>query len=276
MSTWDVWKPAYDSVTLSRDGDPTEQRAANEHGLEDAFPNYSAFWRYHVVPATNRPANLDIRQHVAPEVSVICQASHAILVDLVDAADELEKIRSSNLGGARFTNCWNAIKHDGNAVQKFKKLHDAVVEGLVSGKLGRTAKLWDRTEWDTNWSPARERIIGYRNFVTHTSQPYTVTKTGDHAPYVLHPDHVDRGNDLNWAQQETIYKVTPEKFLKLTDACELLHTDTVSWLNKAYAEVIRVLNPFLVKEEYHWLWGWDTPSNGSHKYGEARGSGQGG
>ena len=266
MSFWQVWQAAFDRVTLRDDGDPLEVRAAVQHGLDDLFPNYGVFWRYHIVPATNRPANLDLRKEAARELGQIGALSHSLLGDLVNAADSLVRITAGDLGGERFRNCTDSIKSDGDAVQKFTDLQKSI-EGPLAAALSRPIQVWSKADWDSRWFPSREKIIGYRNFLTHMGQPQVMLVPqpgGGMVPHVLHQDYIVRGNNLTWAEQEAVYRTNPEKWAKLTDVCEELHRESITWLNDAYGEIIRALQPFLTDEDYHWLWGWDTPKRGRH------------
>ncbi|MCY3016314.1 MAG: hypothetical protein NT171_16700 [Planctomycetota bacterium] len=270
MSTWQVWQPAFDRVTLRDDGDPLEIRAAVEHGLDVMFQNYVAFWRYHIVPATNRPANLDLRQEAAREIGQIAELSHSLLGDLVQAADSLVRIRVGDLGGDRFRNCTDAIKCDGDAIQKFTDLQKRI-EALTA-VVHRPIQVWSDADWRARWFPSREKIISYRNFLTHTGQPQVMLvpqNGGSMVPYVLHQDYVIRGQHLTWAEQKKVYRTSPEKFTTLANACEELHIESIAWLNDAYGEVIRALQPLLSDDNYHWLWGWDTQSRGRHVWQQA-------
>jgi hypothetical protein len=231
-----------------------------EHGLDVLFPNYAVFWRCHIVPATNRPANIDLRKEAGIEVGRIGTISHSVLIDLVNAADSLERIRAGDLGGERFRNCTDAIKCDGDAVQKFTDLQKAI-EGPLATKLGRKIEIWSNTDWESKWFPSREKIIGYRNFLTHMGQPRVMVISqaeNSLVPYVLHQDYIVRGQCLTWAEQEAVYRSNPEKWARFVDVCEELHRNSINWLNDAYGEIIHALQPLLTDEDYHWLWGWDT------------------
>ncbi len=276
MSVWQVWQAAFDCVTLRDDGDPLEIRAAEQHGLDVSFPNYGVFWRYHIVPATNRPANLDLRKEAAREIGMIGALSHSLLVDLVNAADSLVRIRVGDFGGERFRNCTDAIKCAGDAVQKFTELRKAI-EGPLAAALSRRIEVWSTADWQNKWFPAREKIIGYRNFLTHMGHPQVMLVSqagGSVAPFVLHQDYIVRGNHLTWAEQEAVYNSHPEKWANLADVCEELHRNSIAWLNDAYGDIIRTLQPFLTDEDYHWLWGWDTSKHGRQntKHLRARGA----
>jgi hypothetical protein len=266
MSTWAIWKQAFDHINLKMDGDPSEKRGAIDHGLDISFANYEVFWRYHVVPATNRPANIDLRRELAPQFSRVIALSYSLFIDLLNSADSLVQIKAGDLGDACFRKCTDAIKSDGDAVQKFTDLQKAIESG-VSIALQKPIHIWSKSDWDNVWFPSREKIIGYRNFLTHMGRPQTmiaVRADGSYVPYVLHQDYIVRGQFLTWQEQEAIYRSNPEKWEKLTTVCEELHSESIKWLNDAYAEIIRSMDPFLADENYQNLWGWDTAKHGRH------------
>src|ERR1700722_2162115 len=90
---------------------------------------------------------------------------------------------------------------------------------------------------------------------------------GSHVPNVLHQGYIIRGQFLTWQEQRDIYPSNPEKWEKLAPVCEELHSESIKWLNDAYAEIIRCMDPLLADEDYHHLWGWDTAKHGRHVWG---------
>ena len=268
MSDWNVWQAAFERLTLKQDGDPLEMRAATQHGLDVSFPNYTVFWRRHVVPATNRPANLDLRKEVSQLVSQIATLNHSLLDDLVNAADALAQVMVGNLGANRFQYCAQAINYDGNAVQKFTDLQELIEKShrdkqSLSNALDRDIKIWSKADWKNKWFPSREKIIVYRNLFTHTGHPqYMMVPQPDRddIPYVIDPDFIE--GTMAWPQQEELYRTNPEKWSPLATVCKKLHENSISWLNDVYAEVIIALDQDLTNEDYHWLWGWDTIKHG--------------
>jgi hypothetical protein len=266
MSDWNTWKPAFDLVTIKKDGDSLEIRGATEHGLDVVFPNFEIFWRYHVVPATNRPANIEFRHYASNEITRIATLSHSLFIDIVNAADSLAKINAGDLGGDRFRNCTDAIKSSGDAVQKFTDLQKAIEDQLAPA-LGSTIRLWSGADWNNIWFPSREKIINYRNFLTHSGYPQVMhvpQPDGSRVPFVLHQDYIVRGNYLTWPEQEEIFRNDPSKWAKLVDVCNELQSETIKWLNDVYLQAINALHPFLTSEDYHHLWGWDTVAHGRH------------
>lgn len=264
MSDWNAWQSAFERLTLKQDGDSLEMRAATQHGLDVSFPNHTVFWRRHVVPATNRPANLDLRKEASQLVSQIATLNHSLLDDLVKAADELDQVRVGNLGANRFQHCSQAINYDGNAIQKFTDLQE-LIENSLSNALNRDIKIWSKADWKNKWSPSREKIICYRNLLTHTGQPQYMMvpqPNQDVTPYVIDPKFIVIGETLTWSQQEELYRTNPEKWSPLATVCVELHEKSISWLNDVYAEVVIALDQDLINEDYHWLWGWDTTKHG--------------
>jgi len=146
-------------------------------------------------------------------------------------------------------------------------LQTAIEVGLAAAIGKPIITIWSKTEWQSKWSPAREKIVGYRNFLTHMGNPQVMLvaqPSGESVPFVIHPDHVIRGQFLNWQQQEQMYHTNPEKWVAFPDACSHLHGETITYLNDAYGAVHLALQPFLGDESYQWVWGWDTATHGRH------------
>ena len=266
MSDWNTWKSAFDLVTIKKDGDSLEIRGATDHRLDALFPNFEMFWRYHVVPATNRPANIDFRVYASNEITRIAALNHSIFIDLINAADSLVKINAGDLGGDRFRNCTEAIKSSGDAIQKFTDFQKAI-EVQLAKALGSTISLWSTSDWSSIWLPSREKIINYRNFLTHSGFPQVMHVSqpdGNRVPFVLHQDYIVRNNYPTWPEQEKIFRNGPGKWAKLVDVCNELQSESIKWLNDTYLQAINALQPFLTSEDYHHLWGWDTVSHGRH------------
>ena len=128
MSKYETWANAFERVTLLEDGDEAEIDAESNYNINTSFPNYEIFWKRHVVPKTNRPANINERSNVAPEVSKISQLSHAILCDLVDSHSFLNRGMIDDVPESSVRNCLHSIKSSGDAVQKFTDFQDAIVQ----------------------------------------------------------------------------------------------------------------------------------------------------
>jgi hypothetical protein len=60
-SDWELSRPYYCGLTLLRDGDEVEQYGAENYRLQERWPAYERFWRFHVAPATQRPACVAFR-----------------------------------------------------------------------------------------------------------------------------------------------------------------------------------------------------------------------
>ena len=99
MSQWSIWEPAFDALTIRRDGDPVEIAGAKNFNLDVKFPNYQVFWRRHLAPATNRPANFQSRPNVAAVMATIAQVSYGVFCDLVEAEKQLVRVQAGDFGG---------------------------------------------------------------------------------------------------------------------------------------------------------------------------------
>lgn len=269
MANWDVWKKAYDGVTLRDDGDYSEWEGSFQYNLDKSFPNYEIFWRYHVVPSTHRPANLHQRQEAAEEVKKIGQLSHAIWEDLLRAEKKLELVRGGDLGGITADNCRDALENSGNAVQKFTTFQEAICGPLrgnpdrglpnLAGLLGKNIEIFPGNEYGTKWGPERRRLIGYRNYLTHTSRPffdYRLGPNGQNEPFVLKGELISERNSHLWEEQKALMDADPNNGVPFADVSLNLHQEMVAWLNGVYGEVIKALEPLLLDRNYQYYWGW--------------------
>jgi hypothetical protein len=260
VADWKAWRPVYAQFNLRDHGDATEQRGAKEHGLDLRFPHWVEFWRDHVAPCTRRPQSIYHRQGVADVVRKVSELSYSLFADLVHAADSLGHARNGDLGGPEFRNCVDAIKSSGDALQKFTDLQKAVEQPLAAA-LGRTIKLWTPKQWARVWHPSREKIIGYRNYLTHRGEPQFMLLTagdGSSMPYVLKNKYVVREKYLDWAEQRADYKRNAARWAPLPDVCEDLYDETIKWLNAAYRRLVWKLRALPGHPAYQKLWGWDA------------------
>jgi hypothetical protein len=247
----------YDQFNLKDHGDATEQVGAREHDLDQRFPNYVAFWRTHVVPSTSRPSGIRFRRGVAGEVHQLAQVSHSIFTDIVDAADSLMLIRNGDLGAPGFRNCMTCIKSSGDGLQKFTELQK--VAEKIGRKVGRSVELWTAKQWQSFWNPKREKIIGYRNYLTHKGQPQIMlvqSSAGETIPLVLKRKYVTRHKDLTWVKQQAVYQHNPSRWAPLPDVCIDLYDETLRWLDAAYGKLVKALARLLQEPDYQGLWGW--------------------
>src|SRR5260221_2942209 len=86
---WTAARFCSEGLTLAKDGDPAEQYGATRHRLAEHFPNYEAFWKRHVCPATERPSGITFRPGVSDIVSVIAQRSYTVFIYLLEAYEFL-------------------------------------------------------------------------------------------------------------------------------------------------------------------------------------------
>lgn len=272
--TWSQELAAYDTLTLRSHGDPVEKRGAIEFGLDGPFPNYEAFWRRHICPATERPGSTYLRASASEEVKAVAQISHGIFNDLVRSAAELASITGDDLSDGQYDHCWNSIKENGNAIQKFTSLQEAI-EGPIkkNGDWANTRsisralnkpglKFRNSPQWKALFT-RRDPAIGYRNYLTHQGlPPITTTKDaiGLSVPHVLDRAHLVKKSDILWDSPTYDFLAMPNAWRPLTDVCAELHKEAIAWLNDCYACVTGLLDPLIFNRDYQQLWGWDASS----------------
>lgn len=246
--------------TLRDNGDSFERRAVTDYQLNLTLPNYEIFWRNHIVPATNRDADLGLRLGNSPVIDRMAQLSHGVMVSLVRAADLRKKIRSGDadaLGDEGYSNCIYALQETGNALQKFGDLQRYAIDKDLDSVLPGSIKVWPVKERLDEMIAKREIVIAFRNSLVHNGQMLISHRTnaeGSIIPTVLSRDYFLSANSNNtfptWADQKKWMKDNPSEVLDLADVCDSIYDETVALLNEAYGDVIAVLDPLLSDSTY--------------------------
>jgi hypothetical protein len=266
MSQWSIWEHAFNALTIRQDGDPTEITGATQFALDVRFPNYQVFWRRHLVPATNRPANMRSRPDVAPEAAGIAQVSYGVFCDLVEAERSLIRVRAGDYGGALYQTCVQTLKYDGDAMQKYDDLQRKHVQGALASRLHRPLVVWSPAQWAASWQSRYTKLAAYRNFLTHSGSPQVIIAhhAGVAVPYVPHEDHFVHYQPLAWPDQMKRHQSNTQEWDTFGAVCQRVHDQTIKYLDDTYAEVIKCLDPLVTDEDYQDLWGWDTAKHGTH------------
>jgi hypothetical protein len=274
MAQWNLWEPSFMNVTLLNDGDDVEMEGATKYKLDTRFPNYEYFWKRHVVPATNRPANCDHRKFIDPVFTEVTEVSHGVYYDLVKAERALVLVKHGVYGDSRCSNCQEALLHGGNAMQKYDDLQRRCMKVRLSARLGKPLIVWNRAQFTAQWKARYDKLSAYRNFLTHTNTPQIIfvpQAYGTTMPHVPHEDHFLRYKPLTWPEQEARFQTHQSEWDALWQVCERVQDQTIAYLNDAYAEVIKILDPLVTDEDYQDLWGWDTNTHGLHAQRRATG-----
>jgi len=242
----------YDAVTLRRDGDQLEQKASIIFNLDAAFPNYEEFWKLHVVPGTQRPYdpkrfNLDI----SPAVIELAQRSYSVFANLYDASVLLESMRAGEFG--EFHRNWYAlVKCAGDALQLRLGMCETI-EGPIAMRVGMALKVFP--EWKSVWKPSYDAVSVFRNYSTHQGRFQIFVGAGQ--PFIISRSELttDRVDSVSWTYTECDFRDNPEMFQPIIEVANGIMEDTIKWLDKAYGEFLRVLNPLLLQPAYRVLWG---------------------
>jgi hypothetical protein len=203
MSRWAAWELAFNALTIRQDGDPVEIEGATRFNLDVRFPNYQMFWRRHLVPATNRPANMASRPNTATEIAGMAAVSYGVFCDLVEAEKYLLRVRTGDYGGALYQNCLQTLKYDGDAMQKYDDLQRNQIQKALASRLGKPLEVWSVAQWNAVWRGRYTTLAAYRNFLTHNGSPQVIIAHpgGVPVPFVPHEDHFSHYEKLSWPDQ---------------------------------------------------------------------------
>jgi hypothetical protein len=242
---WNEYHAELQHCTLRKHGDPAEQATCAKYDLDRSFDQYEIFWRGHVVPCTNRPSNVFWRDGISPERDRIGQLSYSIWVDLSEACASLDLVSKGDLG-TNYKNCRDCLKHDGDALQKFGELQQAVQgprpnsrdfpDYWLAKRLNRAIRIMPEPRWRNDYSPRREAIISYRNYLVHAgTPPILVDNNKTPAEHlVLKKELVVRGDPPIWSEKIAEYQSRPGDWVRIEDVCKEVHRDTIRWLNECY------------------------------------------
>ncbi|GAB2562181.1 hypothetical protein GCM10027085_62300 [Spirosoma aerophilum] len=257
---------ALNNINLVSDGDSVEQDGAKNFGMAQSFFNYESFWKFHVVPATERPNSINSRKSASRETHQIGQNSYSIFTDMYEAEVAVNKIKVGDFGGLNFKNVLDIINYTGDAIQKFKNLQDAI-EIDLKNKLGfQSLSICPVQIIKDKWLAERKIVISYRNTQTHNGKVAIFIRPnsqGDVA-YMMDPYEVSnyfyddrKGNksDLTWKETYDLFNTNPEKFLLIEDACLSLIGATYNWLNQGYYFAKNTLDTLIQQQSYIALWG---------------------
>jgi len=275
MSTWTTWKRAFELLRLRDDGDDTEIAGCMVFDLDRKFPNYERFWQLHVVPATRRPeTRFRFREFVDPIIERMGMTSHGIFGDLVTSEAALRAVRNRDYGD-RYENCMRTLKSGGDAMQKFDDLDRNLVRKSLSPRLGRSLAAWTVAEWTAVWKPRYDKLIGYRNMLTHvnTTQIMVVNlPDGTADAFVPHENYFSEYTSLSWSGQGRRFETNQDEWDSFCAVCIRIHDATIAWLNDAYGALLQSLHPVVGDDDYLELFGWDTPKHGRHDVRHSLGS----
>lgn len=258
---WTSAKPFYDALTLATDGDSVEQEAAQKYGLDKRFRHYEIFWKRHICPATERPHGITFRPGVADIISVLAQRSYTVLVYMLESFEYLGMVKQGS-AGPRQRHCYISLMFAGNALQVFTELQRALsgspssLSGMkdLATEIGTSISLFP--DWDTHWKPARESAVNYRHYLTHQGRFYSVLQQATGQILVLKRSAFKPNMTHTWTHAESDYISRPANWIDLADACQDVFDDTLDLLERAYQQIVTVLDPFLLRADYQRLWGW--------------------
>lgn len=267
FADWTTWRPVYEKLTLARDGERQESDFAQRFNFDERLPNLVQFWRLHVCPATNRPANIYPRFETADVFRQLMMTNYNLILTLGHAAAELQRINAGDLGeNTAFSVLYNFIMQAGNAVTLFRSVQEDVSEIVTTHGPGPFT-LFPKPEFKANWAARHARVMYHRNAITHGVRPqvFADRSTSTRRFLMFHHRHAD--TDAERPCPERLARmIEPERhrFDTVQSVCTDLYADSLSWLDDIYAETVRRLEPILAEDWYLRLRGWDTRNLGRH------------
>ena len=262
---WESAKQLYNSIKFnSPPFERIEEYGMSKHQLHTKLPNLHKFWRYHIAPATNRRQDTHLAPTVGQVTSRMAERSYEVYANVCDAYDELKIIDAIEPEPPRYRRCLNVLRYTGDAFFLFDDLVEVIgtrVSDLRQFKgardnlatiLNTDIRLF--SDWYKQWKDDRDEAIAYRNMLVHHGRPW-LHFSGDEEfvglPYVLRAEHFayagskrDQKEFLTWSEQRELFKNPKErtKFVSLPDACVETCRKTVSWLNRAYGQIVDILD----------------------------------
>ena len=245
-SDWDTSRGFYGALTLLLDGDEIEQLGAENYRLNLRWPAYEQFWQLHVVPATQRPANINVREGASRTVRNVMTANYETFCCVVAACDYTAMLQSDTTAarGEDWARLFIAID---SAIEAFARLRTSASNVLET--LGHSFDCADGR--DKSWLVTRRSIETYHEYLRGQSKAPSRLSDVDAVPTVI---VVPRAS-LN---DHGVVKPPGDKgtSLRLVDAIRLHLDDVIELLNAGHELLLAGLAPVQSNRRYHELWGW--------------------
>jgi hypothetical protein len=245
---WERSRTFYASLTLARDGDETEQYGAENYRLGERWPAYERFWRFHVAPATERPASIAIREGVARPVSEMIRANYQTFCRVVSACDYTAMLQT-DVSYTRVEDWGRLLSSHAAAVESFAELVASAARLLTTLGLPPGPLPPDREEWRSLF----ERHQAYQSYLAGV-EPGSVAWITDEKrriAIVLGPETVVSASPLAGSADPATGSSR-----RLVDAARLHLDDLIHVLNVGSGQLIELLEPAQASRAYHRLWGW--------------------
>jgi hypothetical protein len=246
---WEKSRPFYEALTLARHGDETEQYGADNYGLDRRWPAYERFWRFHVAPATERPAGIAIREGVAQLVLDLILANYQTFCRVVSACD-FTALLQTDVGFTRDEDWQRLLAFHDKALAEFSKTAGSAARLLTALDLPSGPVPLQREDWRSLFESHR----AYQAYLVALDQESVEWVADDECRIatVLPPEEVPAARDLGRSADAA--RGVPRR--RLVDAARNHLDDLISLLNVGLEQVIAALEPAQGSRTYLRLQGW--------------------
>jgi hypothetical protein len=246
---WTQARAFYSALTLARDGDEMEQYGAENYGLNERWPAYEQFWRFHVAPATERPASIAIREGVSQLVHDLSGANYRTFCCVVSACDFTAMLQT-DVSYERAEDWKRLLSFHAAAVRAFADLIASTSCVLTALELSPGPLPPDRREW-------RSLVDDYRAYHAYLEgiDPGSLTWISDEErriAIVLSPEALTADSTCDRAAD----RAAVNHRARLVDAARRHLDDLIHLLNVGSGQLIGLLEPAQACRAYHQLWGW--------------------
>lgn len=245
--------------TFATNGDRREQEAAKI--FKNRLKRYEEYWRVFIVPATNRPSSISLKESLQDEMYLLCQFHYSVLSHLMRAHRHLQNVGDNYVDGV-YADFYSALQSSSENFEMFLFMREIVVLGSTTlvalyERTDKLANVRKREEylkelevrqlpgW-SSFSSVSTSIAHMRNRLCHG--PEVVTLTNENHEIEL--PRIEKYKKLLWqdlpeADRESlkVYFIDPEEQMKQN------FNAYVEKLNGLYGDLVANDEPLFAKAE---------------------------
>ena len=253
---WEAQKPILDGLTIQKDGDILEKHAEYFHFLRKRMPNYEAFWRYVICPASDKPKQVvGFRKEASKEIRRISQLSYSTLQNLIQSDKFASAIQVGDFGffDANIQCC---IIFSGNALQLMSEVQKEIEEGL--GQLLKAEiKIFSSDKKD--FLKTRDRLVKYRNYFTHSGLILKIAaKDIPGVSFIPKPEKIisTRKESTVWVYTDELSDFDETDYVRFDFAAVELKNEIWNFVDACYQRFLQGISPHLHSDVIQKAWGW--------------------
>lgn len=253
---WETQKAILDGLTIQKDGDVLEKHAEYFHFLRKRLPNYEAFWRYVICPASDKPNQIvGFRPDASKEIRRISQLSYSTLQNLIQSDKFASAIQVGDFGffDANIQCC---IIFSGNALQLMSELQNEIEE-VLRQLLNSKVQIFPSK--DDQFLKTRARLVKYRNYFTHSGLILKIpSKDIPGVSFIPKPDKIvsTREESTVWVYADELSGIKEEDYIRFDFAAVELKNEIWDFVDACYQRFLQSICPHLESAGIQKTWGW--------------------